>query len=172
MWVDHNVVSFKSYFEKCWNVSGQIKRDPECGFIVLHPLKLSSKRYRAMWNGTSPQRPLPTTATSLQRPPRCNGHLSTTTTPLQRPPFYNCHLCTKAISLQWPPLYNGHLSMLYIFFFFWNLNGRRTRIFSRLLELLHFWYFMISEEYLMKIFHCFLLAIHVQKKLEWIWRYQ
>ena len=148
MWVDHNVVSFKSYFEKCWNVSGQIKRDPECGFIVLHPLKLSSKRYRAMWNGNSPQRPLPTTATSLQPPP------------------------IPAISLQWPPLYNGHLSILYIFFFFWNLNGRRTRIFSRLLELLHFWYFMISEEYLMKIFHCFLLAIHVQKKLEWIWRYQ
>ena len=130
MWADHNVFSFKRHFEKCSKVSGQKRRDLKCGFrrfIVLHPLKLSSKPYLAMWNATSPQRPLrttasspqqpplynghlSTTATSLQRPPLCNGHLSTTTTSLQRPPLYNDHLSTTTASLQRPPLYNDNLS--------------------------------------------------------------
>ena len=35
-------------------------------------------------------------ATSLQRPPLYNGHLSTTATSLQRPPLYHGHLSTAA----------------------------------------------------------------------------
>ena len=67
---------------------------------------------------TSPQRPplhnshLSTVATSLQRPPLYYGHLSTTATSPQRQPLYNGHLSTTGTSLLWPPLYNGHLSTM------------------------------------------------------------
>ena len=55
-------------------------------------------------------------ATSLQRSPLHNGHLSTTATSLQRPPLYNGHLSTMVTSLQRPPLHNGHLSTTATFF--------------------------------------------------------
>ena len=72
---------------------------------------------------TSPQ--WPPTATSLQWPfffladsPYTEScfKLSTTATSLQRPPLYNCHLSWRTAhtftlvltSLLWPPLYNGH----------------------------------------------------------------
>ena len=42
--------------------------------------------------------------------PLHDGHLSPTVNSLQRSPLYNCHLYSTVTSLQRSPLYNGHLS--------------------------------------------------------------
>ena len=53
---------------------------------------------------------LSTMATSTQRAPLHNGHLYTTGTSPQRAPLHNGNLSTTATSLQRPPLYYDHLS--------------------------------------------------------------
>ena len=74
---------------------------------VTNHMKWKSKGCRAAKSLFFYNDSLPTTTTSVQRPPLFNGHLSTTATSLQWPPLYNL-----STPLQWPPLYNGHLSTL------------------------------------------------------------
>ena len=77
---------------------------------VTNHMKWKSKGCRAAKSLFFYNDSLPTTTTSVQRPPLFNGHLSTTATSLQWPPLYSGHTSTVATSLQRPPLYISHLS--------------------------------------------------------------
>ena len=75
-------------------------------------LQFLTQSYSILFNTVEP----PLMATSPQRSPLYNGHLSTMATSPQRSPLYNGHLSTTVTSLQRSPLYNGHLSTTASFF--------------------------------------------------------